>query len=266
MRLRGLLLMFLLMPLGAAAQLLDEPDTWFFGLLRHIDRWYLSDLYHFEPDEDEHIAVLISPLEVPLEAGDHSRFYAVVFPEIQLLLTLKRSDFAIPEKDLVVRNAHPKVVAVKRYQGDPPIPPGYQRRELSETAAERLLYEERFQQANWDPELLANVREALKRALGDQDLSGEQIFYLSPHSDYSTDLHLYWENRKQIIIFSSGADFDSEAYWRLLPLSTDVIDLDTDVVSTLLLVPGSNAYVPKSWAARIVYHCVVEGQRLTVAW
>lgn len=248
------------------ARLLNEPDPWFFGLLRHIDTWYLSDLYHFEPDEDEIIPVHINRLDVPLGENDNSRFYAVDFPEIQLYLVLKQSDFNIEELDLTVTNTQPKIVSVTRYIDSSPMPAGFQRRELAESVANRLLYEDRFRPANWSDEQLNKLNHALESLLRDKSPlpAGQQIFHVAPHSEYSTAVHVYWENARKIIILSSGPDFNTDAYWQLLPLNTEIIDLDEDVVSTLLLVPGSNAYVTQAWAARIVYHCVVKGQRLAV--
>ncbi len=259
-------LLCLMLTSPAQATLLDEPDAWFLGLLHHVDKWYLSDRYHFEPDDDEIIPVHVNRLNVPQAENDRSRFYAIDFPEIQLYLVLKQSNYTIEELDLAVTNTAPKIISVKQYSDASPMPPGYQRRELSEDAADRILYEKRFKPADWSAEQLENLSLALTSLLRDKSPipAGEQRFHVAPHSDYATSIHVFWETARKIIIFSSDADFNSDAYWQLLPLNTDIIDLDEDVVTTLLLVPGSNAYVTKAWAARIVYHCVVKGQPLRI--
>lgn len=259
------LLSLLLLTSPVQATLLDEPDAWFLSLLQHVDKWYLSDRYHFEPDDDAIIPVHVNRLDIPSAENDNSRFYAVDFPEIHLYLVLKQSDYTIPELDLTVTNAEPKIISVKQYGDDSPMPPGYQRRELVEDEAERILYQERFTPARWSDEELDKLKQTLSSLLGDESPvhADEQIFHVGPRSDHATSVHVFWETAKKIIILSSDADFNSDAYWQLLPLNTEIIDLDEDVVTTLLLVPGSNAYVTNAWAARIVYHCVVKGQRLT---
>ncbi len=41
-------------------------------------------------------------------------------------------------------------------------------------------------------------------------------------------------------------------------------DLDTDVVTSLEEVSGSNAYITKTWAGRIMYNCIVDGSKIVL--
>jgi len=257
------LTLILSFPLPLCA-LLEEPDSWFFGLLHHVDQWYLSDEYYFELDEDEHIPVRIAPLNIPLGDGDNSRFYEVDFPEIGLYIVLKQSDFSLPELGVTIQNSHPKVVSVKRYDKDSPLSEKAQVRYLCEREAEQLLYQERFRKSDWTGEQVQPLQKALAQILSRKTpaISGEQTFFVSKVSPYSNKIYVYWLEGNKIIGFSSGADPHTPEYWKTAPMGTRIIDLDTDVVTSLQQTAGSNAYVTKAWAARILYQCVAKGTRL----
>jgi hypothetical protein len=41
-----------------------------------------------------------------------------------------------------------------------------------------------------------------------------------------------------------------------------VIDLDKDIVASTREVPGSNAFVTKDWVGRVLFNCVLYGERI----
>ena len=59
-------------------------------------------------------------------------------------------------------------------------------------------------------------------------------------------------------------DIEHPSMWKHHTLHTDVFDLDTQVVVSLNEVPGSNAYLTRDEAGRILYNCIVRGKSVKI--
>jgi hypothetical protein len=49
---------------------------------------------------------------------------------------------------------------------------------------------------------------------------------------------------------------------QLSQLRMQVIDLDKDIVASTREVPGSNAFVTKDWVGRLLFNCILYGERV----
>jgi hypothetical protein len=118
-----------------------------------------------------------------------------------------------------------------------------------------------------DDELIERMRSALReqyKLQPGETVTGPQTVYVAPISKVSNNLWVFWENAGKIIRFSSDSDLTSKAFWDYEKLGTQVYDLDKDVVVSLAENAGSNAFVTRDWAARVLFNCVVFGKRMII--
>ena len=118
-----------------------------------------------------------------------------------------------------------------------------------------------------DEHLRERLRAAVRKTMGDRPADVEEgpaVVYLAPLSPVSNDLWVYWENGHRIIRFSSDADLTQKIYWDLAGIDVHVYDLRENVVVSLGEVPGSNKYVTRDWAARVLFNCIALGQKVTM--
>ena len=129
------------------------------------------------------------------------------------------------------------------------------------------LFQNRYKPTVLSDDIKTNIYNSLvklsKLELG-PPLIKEHIFYVGPLSDYSNDIWIFWETERKLVKFSSASDYTSKAYWQLLPIFVKIYDLDTDVVVSLSEVSGSNAYITKSFAGRIMFNCIVNGKKVII--
>ena len=93
---------------------------------------------------------------------------------------------------------------------------------------------------------------------------GPAVVHVAPLSPVSNDLWVYWENGHRIIRFSSDADLTEPIYWESAGVNVHVYDLHENVVVSLGEAPGSSKYVTRDWAARVLFNCIVLGQKVTL--
>jgi hypothetical protein len=91
-----------------------------------------------------------------------------------------------------------------------------------------------------------------------------QVFFLSTVSPVSGDLWILWVNERTAIRFGGEFGADQPDLLALLPLHTQLFDLKTKVVASLLETEGSTGYITKDWAGRILYQTLVLGERVEV--
>jgi hypothetical protein len=64
------------------------------------------------------------------------------------------------------------------------------------------------------------------------------------------------------MLFSADMDLSKPEVSQLAQLRLEVIDVDKDVVISTKEVPGSNAFVTKDWVGRLLFNCILYGERL----
>ena len=93
-------------------------------------------------------------------------------------------------------------------------------------------------------------------------LTQDQTFYISPLSGVCNELWVFWETGRKILFFSADMDLASPGFSQLSQLRMQVIDLDKDIVASTREVPGSNAFVTKDWVGRLLFNCILYGERV----
>jgi hypothetical protein len=236
-------------------------------VMRYLYRWHLDETALLTIDNASDIEILVRSVTPKLDEGDGSQFCELLVPQLSFLLILKKADYEVPEMSLRIENREFRVLRAEKYENLPAPRESYEAIRLPKKEILAYLYATRNKSEYPDPAMRERMRRALREQLNATGIVGRaeaQTYYIAPISRVSNDLWVFWESGGKIIRFSSDTDLLSKAYWEYEKLGVHVYDLREHVVVSLAEVPGSNAYVTRDWAARVLFNCVVFGQRLTI--
>ncbi|HMO49532.1 MAG TPA: hypothetical protein PKE26_03580 [Kiritimatiellia bacterium] len=241
-----------------------EIDDDFLALvMRHLYRWHLDETALLAVDAEDELVLMLRDVTPALDENDQSRYVEILVPALSFSVLLKRADYALPELGLRVTNADYRVMRAHKLDVLPEDFSGWTRRTLSKSWLLQYLFSIRNERNYPDEALMARLQQAFRERYGATGAAeGPQTIYIAPLSRVSNNLWVFWENAGKIIRFSSDSDIDSEAYWAIEKVGVTLYDLEEDVVVSLAEVSGSNAYVTRDWAARVLYNCVVFGRRV----
>ncbi|RLD12501.1 MAG: hypothetical protein DRI44_00425 [Chlamydiae bacterium] len=252
-----------------AAKKFMKPENAEFlrGVLRYIYFWHLDPAHFFEDDPDTNIEVYVKKNSYSKDLNNNSIRYELIIPDLNLGIDLVKANYKIRELDLQITNSSFKVVAVNPDFREPITNKNFQVRLLSEGKMMKKLFQSRYRPAVLSGCVKTNIYNSLvklsKLELG-HPLKKSHVFFVGPLSDYSNDIWIFWETERKLVRFSSASDYTSKAYWQLLPIYVKIYDLDSNVVVSLSEVSGSNAYITKSFAGRIMFNCIVEGKKIII--
>jgi hypothetical protein len=241
-----------------------------FELLRYLYRWYLDDdLFIDNPEihRATEVEFWVRPLNPKADEEDESRYIEVLLPIIETEIILKKADYRIPESGTHIRNEDYKIATVDHYKDLPAPESEYIKIAYSRDEVIAYLYETRNQKRFPDDEVRNHLSTALRERMLKEDpieITGDQLIFLAPFSPVSNELWVFWENQRKIIRFTSDSDYGDAAIWENKYVGVDIYDLDDDIVISLLEMPGSNAYITKDAVGRILFNCVVLGQRQVI--
>lgn len=265
-----LLVMAFLIPPGVFAEEPPPPELspdYLSLVVRHLYRWYLDETALIVVDDEPELKFWIRRLDPKLDEGDRSEYLELLVPQLSFSLLLKKAEYAVPEMGLEISNADYRILRAARYERLPAPAEAYVHTSLPKQQVLDYLFAVRNQREYPDEALFERMRSALRdqyAAQTDLKPTGPQTVYVAPISRVSNNLWVYWENARRIIRFSSDTDLASEAFWAYEKLGVRMYDLEQDVVVSMAEAAGSNAFVTRDWAARVLFNCVVFGQRLTV--
>ena len=261
---------------ASARQQVDErlTDPVFLGeVMRHLYRWHLD-----ERDVEPEIArgefhLRVRELHPALDEGDASRFGEILLPTIGLRVIVKMSDYTVPELDLVVRDDGYHIVRIDR--ADPS--------DLEEDGAGIVitldarelidrLHATRNRLAPPDDEVLERMQAAAREEIGEwltdrgRPLPTEpQELHVGPLSPVAHEVWVLWEQEGLLLRFASDLDLADPAAFEHDELTLRIFDIDEQTVVTLHEVAGSNAYMTRDAAARVMFNCLVHGRRVMIA-
>ncbi len=236
-------------------------------VMRHLYRWYLDETLLVAVDASDDIEFLARTLEPVLDEGDQSTYLELIVPQISYVVTLKKAHYDIPELDMKVENAGYRIIKAHKYDSMPAEREAYHRTVLSKKKMMDYLFQMRNVRVYPDEVLIERMRAAVRAEyakIGGEKVTTPQTVYVAPISEVSNNLWVYIESMGKIVRFSSDSDMNSEAFWNNEKLGVKIYDLKDDVVVSLAENAGSNAFVTRDWAARVLYNCVVFGQRLVL--
>lgn len=247
----------------------ETPDRdYIFALLRYLYRWHIDAPMLAEDLETiEAVVIGYRELHPETDASDNSRFAEIVVPVARTRVMLKQADYEIEELGLEVKNQRFNVVQVAYERELKWDPEEYDVQVFTLDEVFDWLHETRNDRLFPGEELLKlirdEVREEVKAERPDLFNPDElQIVFLAPVSPVINEVWIYWESGHHLIHFTSDDDLSDIDTWRSELHNVELIDLEQDVVVSALEMPGSNAYITKDWAGRVLFNCIVLGAKL----
>jgi hypothetical protein len=236
-------------------------------IVRHLYRWHMDETMLGNVDDNGTLEVWGRRLHPPLDAGDRSEFYEVLIPDLLYRMQMKKADYTISELGLHVTNHNFKIVSAERLEARPALPADAEQVLFPQQQILDYLFRTRNEKTYPSEALLDRMEAAVTAELPtvvSNSFATAQTIYLAPISPVGNDLWLFWETQRMLIKFSSDADLQSETYWSNKKLGVRFYDLDKNVVVSLSEVAGSNAFVTRDWAARVLFNCLVHGKKMVL--
>ncbi len=246
----------------------DPPDLsrdYLSLVARHLYRWHMDETSLSHLEDLELLDFMYRWRPVPLDEGDNSRYIELIIPALKYQVLLKKADYVVPELETHVVNRDYRIVRAGLL---PEIPETNDDYVLTTIPIKELiahLFSLRNERVYPDESLSMRMRLAFRERYlesAEAPVQGPQTVYVAPLSPVANHLWVFWENEGRIIRFSSDSDIATPAFWEVEKLGVDLYDLDQDVVVAMAEAPGSNAYITRDWAARVLYNCVVFGKRM----
>jgi len=252
-----------------------------YEVVRHLYRWYLDEDDAEKLVGKQDIAFWVREITPRLDAGDKSVFGEIVMPELDVRVSVKKANYAIPEMDMVVENDRFKIINVSR-GGLPKESDGYtvvrtsypamrdyahRTRALARFAQGELLTRMRVSARKQIREyLLGRERAGLESGVGTYEelLKQQQVVHMAPLSEVANETWVFWETGRMLIRFASDLDLEHPAVWDHDELAVSVYDIDEQTVVSLDEVAGSNAYLTRDQVGRALFNCIVLGRRLVL--
>ncbi|MDY0040484.1 MAG: hypothetical protein RBS57_09240 [Desulforhabdus sp.] len=221
---------------------------------------------------NDRLEIWLEVREMDLDPGDKSRFVAITFPQLKLEVMVKKSDYAIPELGVEVKSRGFKVCAVRALGAAEVVaqPAGKVVLAMAMTEVMDRLFAARNQRDFPTDSLQRKIAARLHKSVGaeewlrrrEQAEGGRQMVYLAPLSAVANEAWIFWETGQVILQVSSDYDLDGgDVAWMEHHLRVHAFDLREQVVLSREETPGSNAYLSRNRAGRILYNCVILGRR-----
>jgi hypothetical protein len=256
----------------ATPTLLDErlrnPDFQF-EVLRYIYLWYLDDRFFVNTAEATSFEIWIRPVEPRTrDPEDKSRYAEMWVPAAQIQLKLKLADYPVPELNRHVKSPGYRIIRAEPLPEAPAARADYAVFTLDRQKISAHLTDTRNKPQVPDLALRQRLLDAMRETVKlhpPADPTAPQVFFLSTVSAVSGDLWILWINEKTAIRFGGELGADEPDLLAVLPLHTQLFDLRTKVVASLLETEGSTGYITKDWTGRILFQCLVLGERVEVS-
>ena len=250
---------------GDALAPLRKPD-YLFEVVRHLYRWYLDESDVDKAPQTGPVQFWIRRLDPKLDAGDKSLFAEITIPLLRTAVEVKDTDYTIEELNVRVNSSNYKITNVERI--DPPTEPpaGSEVVTLEMKDLRDYLLRTRDQRDYPDKELSRRMGEAVLDQCDDFPEAmkvPQQLIFWSPLSPVANEVWAYWETAGKLIHFSSDIDLTNPAVWDHDELSTDIFDVDSQVLVSHNEAPGSNRFMTRDQIGRVLYNCIVLGEKRT---
>ena len=231
---------------------------------QYLYRWHLDETALLALDEMPDVEFRYGWLHPELDEGDRSQFIEVFIPRLNYLVVLKKADYRVPELNLHSRNEGFRIYRVEQMERPPAELAGLESVSLNKQELIERLFATRNQKVFPNEALMERMRAALREEYEDLDgiqVEGPQTIYVAPISEVSNTLWVYWVNAGRLVRFSSDGDLIHQADAGAGTMDVRMYDLENAVVLSHAEAAGSNAFVTREWAARILFNCMVLGQR-----
>lgn len=253
---------------GAAPELdarLRDP-AYQYEIIRYCYLWYLDDRFFVATAKETSFELWFRPVKPRApDPGDESRYAELWIPVAQLQLQLKLADYPIPELQRQVRSPGYRISRAAIRPAAPGPREDYTVVTVQRDQVRAYLTEVRSRPHVPDAPLRARLLAAMKEVVKlnpPADPAALQVFYLSNVLPVSGDLWVLWVNEQTAIRFGGELGADQPDLLEVLPLHTQLFNLKKQVVVSLLETEGRTGFITKDWAGRILFQCLVLGERV----
>ncbi len=256
-----------------------SEDKYLFEVIRHLYRWHLDETDAEKLVGKDEILFNIQEITPHLDQGDKSKFCDILIPALDMRVSVKKSDYAIEELGLVVKNDTFKIINVAR-GGLPKDTTGYTTITTNYKAIKDYAHRTRSQTRFPDDDLLMKMRKSARTKIIEQIQSRKQAglktkinnpktlkkhdlaIHISPLSPIANEVWIFWETGRLLIHFRSDFDLEQPELWNNDDLAIKLYDIDEQTVVSLDDVAGSNAYITRDQVGRTLFNCIVLGRRI----
>ncbi|MEM0966405.1 MAG: hypothetical protein AAGJ81_09685 [Verrucomicrobiota bacterium] len=280
-------LLFLIASLKAQSEsTVDElrEKGFLFEVAQYLYRWFLDENQaQIVVDAGEAIFWVREDMK-ETDAGDNSRFGTIILPQLDYVVSVKKSDYRIDELDFEVKDSGFKVINVSRQ-----MPEGedesFEVVVISAEEIQEFAHASRMDARYPEGDLLETMRAAARREVMEylegridsglpiqfgaisslEDLGKtQQVVYVSPLPNVANDVWFFWETGEMLLHFSADFGLEDPALWEAGHLQVNLFDVKRQTVVSLDEVAGSNAYLTRDQVGRTLYNCIVLGKKLVL--
>ena len=255
-------------PDGAALFAELGGEDAFLDLVRYLYRWYLDehDFKRFDPNHRNEF--WLRQVQTIPDEGDNSRYMELFFPATGVMVTLKKTDYQIPELKLHVKSDGYRIIKLCRdTSGEAAQRSDYAVLDLALDALYARLFELRLERQCPCEELQAHVQSRIDRhgdlivkALKDE----AKTLYVAPIHTIGNDLWVFWEEGKLLFRYSSDLDLSNPDVWTHDKLDVDIHDTVGQTVVSFEEHPGNHDLITRDQVGRALYNCIILGQKRMV--
>lgn len=239
---------------------------------RYLYRWHMSAQQIEYATTGNLFEFWIQQLDYELDQDDESIYQEIIIPKMGMRVVVKKTDYRISELDLEVKGDGYRITSFNTITASDY---ATQKRNYKVIAFDYKklkthLFETRNDVTFPTTSLLREIGKAaslqMKKYFNQNKIPipsvYEKTIHVSSLSPVSNEIWVFWELGQLVFRFSSDVDIEHPAMWKHQPLHADIFDLDTQVIVSLTEMPGSNAYLTRDVAGRILYNCIIRGKRI----
>jgi len=254
----------------AARELFREfgGEEAFLQTAHFLYRWVLDENDFKRRDASLQGQLWLRRVQTVADAQDNSRFLELVLPAMGVAVSLKKTDYRIPELKLDVRSAGYRVTRVSRDTFAAEDVREYARLDFAPEDLHRLLFQERLSATFPDENLFARMRECAAREIEGLDLppagKGINTVYFAPIHAVANELWAFWQEGKLLFHFTSDIDLTNPDVWAQDTLGVTLYDTARQTVVSHEERPGDSRFITRDQVGRALYNCIVLGRAATL--
>lgn len=259
----------------AAAALFTEMggEETFVQLTRYLYRWYLDEYDFIRFNETAKHQLWLREIKADSDPEDKSRYLEVVFPATGVMVTLKKTDYTIPELRLKVQSGGYRINQLCRDTCSHQVRQrDYAVMDINIEALYERLFETRLERVYPDADLRGHLRDAALRQIaetGSHAATGERkrepvTLFIAPFQSIANEVWVFWEEGKLLWRFTSDIDLARPAVWQHDTVRVRMYDTLKQTVVSHEERPCDDRFATRDQIGRALYNCIILGSKLTV--